>query len=329
MVEYPTLTSTQSLATSLSSSSAPGTPSQIPGLLKYPFPGNLINDYRASASSPYDPASTIRDCSLAVSICENPCNEDLRLDPIPTASYAISGRTRDDSGFYKSSAVSSPSPVPTASAQFDFALDQQHTPVMLHQNIPPEGHPNFKQEEDLESWFNDHILMERSHSSTNISSYQKRESSYLSTSCAGSAGLVSSPSTGFAAVSAASDGQVQQFATSPTDGIESGGFCKTPHTSDCHRPSVKCRTHSANTGRRYICSACDRAFDKRYNLREHEKKHDPSRVSQFSCPEPGCGKQLGRKTDVNRHIKSVHEKAKRFVCPRCLRRFDRKDTLSR
>ena len=79
----------------------------------------------------------------------------------------------------------------------------------------------------------------------------------------------------------------------------------------------------------HVCRICQRSFDKKYNLYVHEKRHNPNRKSQFTCPAPNCGQKLGRKTDVSRHVSSVHVRAKKFSCDRCLRRFDRKDTLTR
>jgi uncharacterized Zn-finger protein len=51
------------------------------------------------------------------------------------------------------------------------------------------------------------------------------------------------------------------------------------------------------------CILCGARFTRRSNCREHMKRHDPSGRKSFPCEE--CGKILGRKTDLKRHIDSV------------------------
>lgn len=329
MIDYPTPPRTQSPATSISGSSAPTTPSRGIGLLNCPFPSSLIDAYSTSASSSYHPATTTSNWSLPVSMCENTFEENAHLNLLPSASYAFSSPSLDASSFYKSPAVSSSSFMPISSASIDFAQTQHHIPAVLHSNFRPDICHPIKQEENTESWFGDHIDMERSQSSIDLSSYGDMKSPSLSPFHFTDARLESSSKPSFAALSPASCGQSQQFESSRAARSESVESSTTHHQVAGNQKRARGRRHSANGERRYTCSICNRPFDKKYNLKEHEKKHDPSRVSQFLCPEPGCGKRLGRKTDVNRHVQSVHEKAKNFACARCLKRFDRKDTLSR
>ncbi|KAL4872877.1 hypothetical protein BDV12DRAFT_127370 [Aspergillus spectabilis] len=75
------------------------------------------------------------------------------------------------------------------------------------------------------------------------------------------------------------------------------------------------------------CTICGARFTRRSNCREHMKRHDPSGRKSFPCEE--CGKILGRKTDLKRHIDSVHRGIRKFGCDQCGARFSRHDTLAR
>ncbi|KAL2854036.1 hypothetical protein BJX68DRAFT_264786 [Aspergillus pseudodeflectus] len=75
------------------------------------------------------------------------------------------------------------------------------------------------------------------------------------------------------------------------------------------------------------CTVCGAEFTRRSNCREHMKKHDPSSRKLYPCED--CGKTLGRRTDLKRHIDSVHRGIRRFGCDQCGYRFSRHDTLAR
>ncbi|KAL2869202.1 putative C2H2 finger domain protein (Ezf) [Aspergillus lucknowensis] len=75
------------------------------------------------------------------------------------------------------------------------------------------------------------------------------------------------------------------------------------------------------------CTVCGARFTRRSNCREHMKKHDPSRRKLYRCED--CGKTFGRKTDLKRHVDSVHRGIRRFGCEKCGYRFTRQDTLAR
>ncbi|ERF74365.1 hypothetical protein EPUS_02052 [Endocarpon pusillum Z07020] len=325
MIDYPTPPRTQSPATSISSSSAPTTPQGL-GLLNCPFPNNGVESY--STASSFHPVNTTVDWSMPVSTCGNPYGEGPRLNLLPTSTHAMSSRSLNAIAFYTSPALSSCGSMPTPDADVGFSLGQDHNPVMLQSNFQEQGCPHVKQE-DAESWFNEHVDMERPHSSMNLSSYGNMKSPNMRASHVTGSGLLSSPAANFGAMSPASCGQSRHFGASLTARSDSVESFTTLDRLPSSRNAVNSRRHSTSAEKRYVCSVCNRAFDKKYNLREHEKKHDPSRVSPHVCPEPGCGKRLGRRTDVNRHFQSVHEKAKRFVCTKCFKRFDRKDTLAR
>ncbi len=51
------------------------------------------------------------------------------------------------------------------------------------------------------------------------------------------------------------------------------------------------------------CTICGTRFTRRSNCREHMRRHDPNARKSFPCED--CGKSLGRKTDLRRHIDSV------------------------
>lgn len=329
MIDYPTPPRTQSPATSICSSPAPTTPSQGFGLLKCSFPNNVVEAYSTASSSSFHPVTTVGDWSMPLPACGYPYEEGSRLNLLPTMTHAMSNRSLDAMAFYTSPALSSCGSMPTADADVEFSLGEDHAPAMLQSNILGQGCSRVKQEEDADPWFNEHVDMGRSQSSLNLSSYGNVRSPTLSASHVTSNSLLSLPGAGLGTLSPSSCGQSRQFAASPTARSESVESFPTLHQLPSSRKAVNSRRHSTNGEKRYVCSVCNRAFDKKYNLREHEKKHDPSRVSAHVCPEPGCGKRLGRRTDVNRHFQSVHEKAKRFVCTKCFKRFDRKDTLSR
>ncbi|RDW70475.1 putative C2H2 finger domain protein (Ezf) [Aspergillus mulundensis] len=75
------------------------------------------------------------------------------------------------------------------------------------------------------------------------------------------------------------------------------------------------------------CTICGAQFTRRSNCREHEKRHDPSNRKSFACGV--CGKALGRKTDLKRHVDSVHRGIRKYGCDECGARFTRQDTLAR
>ncbi|KAL5338300.1 hypothetical protein BJX70DRAFT_205393 [Aspergillus crustosus] len=75
------------------------------------------------------------------------------------------------------------------------------------------------------------------------------------------------------------------------------------------------------------CTLCGARFTRRSNCREHMKRHDPNGRKPFPCDE--CGKVLGRKTDLKRHIDSVHRGIRKYGCDQCGTRFSRHDTLAR
>lgn len=53
------------------------------------------------------------------------------------------------------------------------------------------------------------------------------------------------------------------------------------------------------------CDQCGMPFARRHNLKQHMTTHDPDRVRPFKCPFESCTGRSPRRTDLNRHIRSV------------------------
>jgi hypothetical protein len=76
----------------------------------------------------------------------------------------------------------------------------------------------------------------------------------------------------------------------------------------------------------YQCKFCIYTSPRKYNVKEHQKMHNPNRESErkYKCQQ--CDKAFFRSYDRKRHIDSVHEKI-RHVCPICCRGFSRSNNL--
>ncbi|EFR01902.1 hypothetical protein MGYG_04902 [Nannizzia gypsea CBS 118893] len=97
---------------------------------------------------------------------------------------------------------------------------------------------------------------------------------------------------------------------------------------DVKMPSKKKRTLDSGDGK-YECEQCGRQFTRNSNCRSHMKIHDPNRRYPHKCTIGQCTNKFSRKTDLIRHVDSVHKKLKRFGCDQCGHRFARQDTLRR
>lgn len=76
-------------------------------------------------------------------------------------------------------------------------------------------------------------------------------------------------------------------------------------------------------------TGCGKLFSRSYNYKAHMETHDTGRVYPFPCLIGDCNKKFVRKTDLQRHHQSVHEKQRNHQCDFCNRFFARKDTLRR
>lgn len=80
---------------------------------------------------------------------------------------------------------------------------------------------------------------------------------------------------------------------------------------------------------RFRCDICGTGFVRAYNKKTHMARHNPNRSRDHHCTFEDCDNKFERKTDLQRHINSVHLHQKPHECELCGKRFARKDTLSR
>ncbi len=79
----------------------------------------------------------------------------------------------------------------------------------------------------------------------------------------------------------------------------------------------------------FHCRTCNKPFARQYNLKQHMMTHKENRERPHVCPWADCRKGFFRKTDLDRHDISIHQKMKEYVCARCPAKYARKDTCSR
>ncbi len=78
----------------------------------------------------------------------------------------------------------------------------------------------------------------------------------------------------------------------------------------------------------FACPKCDLSFSKSSNLSRHiASVHDE--VRRFVCTHAGCAKAFKRKRDLDGHVNSVHLQATPYACdaPGCTRAFARQEQL--
>ncbi|KAF9321426.1 hypothetical protein BG003_001939 [Podila horticola] len=87
----------------------------------------------------------------------------------------------------------------------------------------------------------------------------------------------------------------------------------------------------ADPAKRFTCTfpGCHRLFTRLFNMRTHERTHNPNQERPFICSEPSCGKRFSRKHDMQRHEASVHRGEGRYGCPICGKSFARRDGLQK
>lgn len=79
----------------------------------------------------------------------------------------------------------------------------------------------------------------------------------------------------------------------------------------------------------FICVPCKKGFARSYNYKQHLETHNVNRKKPHVCRYMDCQRPFVRKTDLDRHVKSVHSKTKDQLCSRCNAVFARKDTRDR
>ncbi|KAJ4989148.1 epithelial zinc-finger ezf protein-like protein [Stagonosporopsis vannaccii] len=79
------------------------------------------------------------------------------------------------------------------------------------------------------------------------------------------------------------------------------------------------------------CTQCPepKGFARNYNYKKHLETHIQNRLKPHVCHYGDCDKAFVRKTDLDRHYKSVHAKVKDQKCLNCPAIFSRKDTCGR
>ncbi|QIW99084.1 hypothetical protein AMS68_004602 [Peltaster fructicola] len=77
------------------------------------------------------------------------------------------------------------------------------------------------------------------------------------------------------------------------------------------------------------CKQCGKLFRRASNLAAHMQTHEAHRDHPWACRYDQCDKRFNRRTDMERHARSVHIKDMSHRCQACYRCFGRKDTLSR
>ncbi len=77
----------------------------------------------------------------------------------------------------------------------------------------------------------------------------------------------------------------------------------------------------------FICpySDCLKEFKRKDNLKCHIRTHNPNRYRPFGCHR--CDKSYLRHIDLERHITTVHELKRNFVCDVCQKWFTRREGL--
>jgi hypothetical protein len=89
-------------------------------------------------------------------------------------------------------------------------------------------------------------------------------------------------------------------------------------------------TPSAGPQQDLTCPHCGSTRCKTFgSLKRHIERQHGFNVSRFSCRWEACGYSSHKRTDLDRHINSIHEKLDTFDCNRCGRAFLRKDNRNR
>jgi DNA-directed RNA polymerase subunit RPC12/RpoP len=101
-------------------------------------------------------------------------------------------------------------------------------------------------------------------------------------------------------------------------------------TSSTKRAKGRKRRHTDPANDPHRCPHCpSKTFARKYNFDQHMLTHLPDRTKEHPCRYADCGRGFVRKTDLLRHVQSVHEKSRPYQCTRCSKTFARKDTLIR
>ena len=137
--------------------------------------------------------------------------------------------------------------------------------------------------------------------------------------------------------------QVARLEPTPTPEYENHGYAPAPSERSTisraefpqvsahpvNRQSVRNRRHTDPATAPFRCCKCDKGFARQYNYKQHLETHRKDREKPHVCPYADCQRPFVRKTDLNRHHKSVHLRSRDEKCKRCAAPFSRKDTRTR
>ena len=77
------------------------------------------------------------------------------------------------------------------------------------------------------------------------------------------------------------------------------------------------------TEKKFNCQVCHRSYSYKYNLIQHKKVPDESKL--FKCDV--CLKVFSNQKDFNKHYRIIHTWEKPFTCQVCNKKFSRKNHL--
>ena len=109
----------------------------------------------------------------------------------------------------------------------------------------------------------------------------------------------------------------------PVRGVSRQYFTTTIGNWNPHITNIIRSLHEDNN---HVCQVCTKVFKHKSDLRRHIKSvHQGEKP--YHCPE--CGKDFSRKPNLNHHIRSVHKGEKPYPCADCGKDFSQQTKLIR
>ncbi len=99
----------------------------------------------------------------------------------------------------------------------------------------------------------------------------------------------------------------------------------------CHICNKKClserslKRHGYDNHGKFNCPECGEVFSSRIKFNRHKMK--THRNSTFPCSQ--CEKSFSEKSDLIRHVKTIHQRIQDFICSLCGKRFNQIGNLRR
>lgn len=100
-------------------------------------------------------------------------------------------------------------------------------------------------------------------------------------------------------------------------------------THHVRRTPTRSRRQTDASESAFVCLLCGKGFARSYNHKQHMETHNENRHKPHVCHYVDCQRPFVRKTDLDRHLISVHYKQKDHFCRRCNAPYARKDTCAR